>query len=377
MWLVDVLIAVGVYLYSVPIIPLYAAGAPQGIALLLVSAAICGAYVLRRRYPLGVLGIMLLAASAQLLLGAPLLPADAMLLFAVYNAASLLIWWVSSAGTVATIVWLLATVTPRLGQDFIDIGQLGLLIVVTLWCWTWGRLVQIRRRHIDGLREQTEQLAREKEAQATIVAASERARIAREIHDIVSHSLSVVVLMSDGAASKVDSDPDTAKSAMLTARDTGRTALSDMRRMLGVLREDESGSHAPQPRIAQLPVLVEQTRAAGLPVTLTNEGEHAGLPEGLQLTVYRLAQEALTNVRRHAGDDVSHVDVGLHITDDTLTMSVADDGRGPQEPANDDGHGLVGMRERVASHGGVLSTGERPGGGFEMRAVLPIGEGRG
>lgn len=377
MWLVDLLIAVGVYLYSVPIIPFYAAGPPQGIALFLVSAAICGPYVLRRRFPLGVLGVMLLAASAQILLGAPLLPADAMLLFAVYNAASRLIWWVSLSGTVATIVWLLATVTPRLSQDFVDIGQLGLLIVVTLWSWTWGRLVQIRRRHIDGLREQAEQLAREKEAQATIVAASERARIAREIHDIVSHSLSVVVLMSDGAASKVDSDPDTAKSAMLTARDTGRTALSDMRRMLGVLHDDEPGSHAPQPSIAQLPVLVEQTRAAGLPVTLTKEGEHVGLPEGLQLTVYRLVQEALTNVRRHAGDDVSHVDVDLRIAGDTLTMSVADDGQGPQEPANDDGHGLVGMRERVASHGGVLSIGERPGGGFQIRAVMPIGEERG
>lgn len=376
MWLVDLLVAIGVFAYNLPITPAYSDSRGQAVALLVLSALLCGAYLLRRRYPLAVLGFMLLAAFVQLPLGSPILASDAILLFAVYNVATRHLWWVSLSGAMATIAWLLITVLPRIGEDFIDIGQLGVLIVITLWVWTWGTLVRIRRLYAAGLQERAVEAERERETNAQIAVADERARIAREIHDIVSHSLSVVVLMSDGAAAKVDSEPEQAKSAMITARDTGRTALADMRRMLGVLRAYEPGSHSPQPGIAQLLVLVEQSRATGLPATLAIDGEPVSLPDSLELTVYRVVQEALTNVRKHAGDDVSHVEVHLRFFGSELAIGVIDDGQGSENAGVDGGHGLVGMRERVVSHGGRLSTGERTGGGFGIEAVLPIEEGR-
>ncbi|MDN5746529.1 MAG: histidine kinase, partial [Nocardioidaceae bacterium] len=187
-------------------------------------------------------------------------------------------------------------------------------------------------------------------------------------------SLSVVVVMSDGAAAKVDSEPERAKSAMLTTRDTGRTALTEMRRMLGVLREDEPGSHAPQPGIAQLDALIEQTRSAGLPVTLTIEGESESVPASVELTIYRLVQEALTNVGKHAGPGLSCVDVRLSYRRGEIEVRVVDEGQGARtrESEEGSGHGLVGMRERVAAHRGRLCAGPRKGGGFEVAAVLPL-----
>ncbi|WP_314301325.1 sensor histidine kinase [Kocuria palustris] len=377
MWLVDLLVAVGVFLYNLPIVPIYFRGPAHAVALLIVSVALCAPYLLRRRHPVGVLAFMLLAASVQLLLGAPVLPADAMLLFAVYNLATRHVWMISFPGAAVTVAWLLVATLPHLGNAFLDIGQLGVLIVVTLWVWTWGTLVRIRRQYVSGLQERAEQAERERETNARIAVADERARIGREIHDIVSHSLSVVVLMSDGAAAKVESEPARAKSAMLHVRDTGRGALADMRRMLGVLRENEPGSDAPQPGIDQLDALVAQSRIAGLPVALTVSGDRASLSDGLGLTVYRLVQEALTNARKHAGPCRTRVDVRLEYREDEVEVRITDDGHGQAEDseAGTQGHGLLGMRERVAAHHGALRVGPREGGGFEVVSVLPREEG--
>lgn len=374
LWLVDLLVSIGVFLYNLPILPIYADGPVQAGALLAVSVALCTVYLLRRRFPAGVLGVMLLAASVQLLLGAPLLAVDAMLLFAVYNVATRYIWQVSIFGAALTVGWLLVAVIPHLGDDVVDLGQLGVLVVVTLWVWTWGTLVRVRRQFVEGLQGRAEQAERERETNAQIAVAQERARIAREIHDIVSHSLSVVILMSDGAAAKVEAEPERARSAMLHVRDTGRGALAEMRRMLGVLREDEPGSRAPQPGIAQLDVMVEQSRTGGMPVSLTVAGETVPLPEGVSSTVYRLVQEALTNVRKHAGPDVTRVEVHLECRPSEIEVIIVDDGRGTSvhpQPAGS-GHGQVGMRERVAAHGGTLTTGPHVGGGFEVVATLPL-----
>lgn len=360
------------FLYNLPLVPIFAHDPGQAAGQILVSVALCAPYLLRRRLPLPVLGVMLVAACVQLLLGAPILAADAMLLFAVYNVATRYLWWISLAGALLAVAWLLVAVIPHLGEDVIDVGQLGMLIVVTFWVWTWGTLVRVRRQHISGLRERAEQAERERETKARMSVAEERARIAREIHDIVSHSLSVVVVMSDGAAAKVDSEPDRARTAMLQVRDTGRAALADMRRMLDVLREDEPGSHAPQPGVVQLDALMDQSRAVGLPVTFTIGGEPAPLPQGLELTIYRIVQEALTNVRKHAGAHVTRVEASLTYRPDAIEVRVTDDGRGLSDEAG--GHGLVGMRERVAAHGGTLATGPRPEGGFEVVAVLPRDE---
>ncbi|MFC0673848.1 sensor histidine kinase [Brachybacterium hainanense] len=371
-WLVDLLVTMAVFLYNLPIFPLYARDPLHAVALLLVSAVICGSYLLRRRFPVGVLALMIATTSVQLLLGAPILAADAMLLLAVYNLAVRRTAPVSVLGALAAVAWLLIAVVPRLGEEFIDIGQLGVLIVLTAWVWTWGTLVRIRRQHVSGLQERAEQAERERETRARIAVAEERARIAREIHDIVSHSLSVVVLMSDGAAATVGSEPERARSAMLHVRDTGRSALAEMRRMLGVLREDEPGSDAPQPGMAQLAVLVEQSRAAGLPVALTVDGSPGGMSEGLGLTVFRIVQEALTNVRRHAGPGLRRVDVRIDCRPREVVLRVTDDGQGPGAgDAGSGGHGLLGMRERAAAHGGTLHVGAAEDGGFEVVAALP------
>ncbi|WDZ90602.1 sensor histidine kinase [Nocardiopsis sp. HUAS JQ3] len=376
-WLLDLLVVLAVFVYNLPIFPAYVPDGPRLAALVIVLVGLCAPYLLRRRYPLAVLAVMLLAACVQVLLGTRLIPADVMLLFAAYNVATRFVWLISLPGAVAVVAWLLIAVLPRLGEDYIGVSELGSLVAVTALVWTWGTLVRIRRDYVASLQERARQLEREREAQAQIARVEERARIAREIHDIVSHSLSVIVLMSDGAASKVETEPQRAKTAMITARDTGRSALTEMRRMLGVLREDEPGSHSPQPGIAQLERLVEESKAAGLPVALRAEGDPAPLSAGLDLTVYRVVQEALTNVRKHAGPEVRNVQVRLRYRDTDLEVQITDDGQGfsdhpDSEPA---GHGLVGMRERVAAYSGTLRAGMRPSGGFEVTAVLPIGGG--
>ncbi|MGJ3509840.1 sensor histidine kinase [Enemella sp. A6] len=369
MWLVDLLVALGVFLYNLPIVPIYADGPGRVAGLVVVSAVLCGVYPARRRRPLTVLGLMLVTAGVQVLLGAPILAADVMLLLAVYNVASRYLWWVSLVGAVAAVVWLLIAAVPHLGDDLLDIGQLGVLVVVTFWAWTWGTLVRVRRQYVAGLQERAAQAERERETNARIAVADERARIAREIHDIVSHSLSVVVLLSDGAAVKVDTEPARAKSAILQVRDTGRSALAQMRRMLGVLRENEPGSDAPQPDIDQLEALIELSRDTGMPVTLTVSGTPTTLPDDLGLTVYRLAQEALTNVRKHAGPNLTRVDVLVTYRPHEVELRITDDGQGPQQETH--GHGLLGMRERVAVHDGSLHAGPGEAGGFEVVAVLP------
>lgn len=369
------MVVLAVFAYNLPIQP---TAVPNGSWLgtgLVVSVGLCAPYLLRRRYPLRVFGAILIVAFAQVLLGVALIPADLVLLFALYGVATRFRWWVSFPAAAAVATWLLLAAVPLTHKGHLTIGDVGLLVVVIGWAWTWGTLVRIRRDHIDGLREHARQLERGRAAEARIVAAEERARIAREIHDIVSHSLSVVVVVADGAASKVHSEPDRARQAILAVRDTGRTALAEMRRMLGVLRDGEPGSRAPQPGITQLNRLVEDSRSAGLPVELTVRGDPVEVSAGLDLAVYRVVQEALTNVREHAGPSVSRVDVELDYHDNELEVRVTDDGRGVvgERARERPGHGLVGMRERIAAYGGSVRSTTRPSGGFEVTAVLPIG----
>lgn len=193
-----------------------------------------------------------------------------------------------------------------------------------------------------------------------------------------------MVVVADGAATTAPTDPQRAAGAMIRVRDTGREAMGEMRRMLSLLRTGEPTGVAPQPGTAQLEDLVAEARSTGLPVSLSVTGSATGPLDpsaGLGLTVYRLVQEALTNARRHGGT-VSRVDVRVHRAQDRLEVEVLDDGDGPSTPADSSepspgspGHGLVGMRERVASHGGTLETGPRADGGFRVRAVLPIRNG--
>jgi signal transduction histidine kinase len=240
--------------------------------------------------------------------------------------------------------------------------------------WLAGRAVRTRTRLTEELHEAAvrEQEAREHEAQRA--AADERRRIAREMHDVVAHSVSVMVVQAGGARRILERDPERAVAAAAQIERTGREALAEMRRLLGVLHrdDDEHDARAPQPTMAGVAALVERARAAGLPVELHVEGERRSLPAGLDLAAFRVVQEGLTNALKyaeHASTDV-HVRWGAR----DLELEILDRGPGPARDrlGGDGGHGLVGMRERVKLYGGDLEAGRRRGGGFRIRAKLPL-----
>ncbi|MFI8275335.1 sensor histidine kinase [Streptomyces sp. NPDC085929] len=253
-------------------------------------------------------------------------------------------------------------------------------IVPFVLAWVLGDSLRTRRAYYAQLVERNQRLEKEREAQAKVAVAAERARIARELHDVVAHNVSVMVVQADGAAYVMDVAPDQAKEALQTISGTGRQALAEMRRLLGVLRTgepQESEDYVPQPDVEQIEVLVEQVRAAGLTVDFEVEGAPRRLPSGVELTAYRIVQEALTNTRKHGGPDAK-ASVRLVYFDDGLGLLVEDDGRGAAHELYEDGgadgagHGLIGMRERIGMVGGTLDAGPRPGGGFRISALLPL-----
>jgi len=245
-------------------------------------------------------------------------------------------------------------------------------------CWAWGRLTRVRRAYLIELEDRAARLERERDAQAKVAVAAERARIARELHDVVAHNVSVMIVQADGAAYVLDNSPQQAKEALGTIASTGRQALVEMRRLLGVLRTaDTAEEYVPQPGVEELPELLEQVRTAGLPVEFNTSGDPRELPRGVELTVYRIVQEALTNVRKHGGPDV-RAKVEVDFRERELEVLIDDDGRGTTDEqltaggTDGLGHGLIGMRERVGMVSGSLDIGPRPGGGFRIRAVLPL-----
>jgi signal transduction histidine kinase len=222
----------------------------------------------------------------------------------------------------------------------------------------------------DAARERAERLEREREAEARAAVAEERARIARELHDVVGHSVSVMTVQASGVRRLLRDDQEREREALLIVERTGREALAEMRRMVGVLRRpEEAPALAPQPSLEHLGRLVEQARDAGLDVDLHIEGDAVELPAGVDLTAYRLVQEGLTNAIKHA--KASHAHVRVSYGADTIEVIVSDDGRGVGN-GDGGGHGLVGMRERVSVYGGELDAGPQPGGGYRLRAKLPV-----
>ena len=379
----DLLVVGLVLAYNQLFLPLAAFGSRSDFwKLQAVSACLCLAYPLRRRHPLAVFGVMILAACVQPLISphAAFLPADLMLLLIVRHLAATSRWTTSLPCAGVVIAWVPLACAPMIRTGEARLSLPGLLIVAVAWAWTWGVLARTRQNYVAALTESAERSLREQEARHRADALDERARIAREIHDIVSHSLGVMVVVADGAATTAPADPQRAADAMIRVRDTGREAMGEMRRMLSLLRTGDPTGVEPQPGIARLEDLVAEARSTGLPVSLSVTGRATGPldpPAGLGLTVYRLVQEALTNARRHGGS-VSRVDVRVHHAQDRLEVEVLDDGDGLSASAGSSGspgHGLVGMRERVASHGGALETGPRADGGFRVRAVLPIRNG--
>jgi len=266
------------------------------------------------------------------------------------------------------VVWALAT---------------GLIAIAGLL----GYYVRTNRRAQATARvEQAEQAERERQQQAQLAASAERARIAREMHDIVAHNIAVMIALADGAAYTAKTDSDQAVELMGQVSATGRTALTEMRRLLGVLRQPADSEQGPQPTLADLDRLLATFRAAGLPVELTVAGQPFALPPSAQLAVYRMITEALTNTLKHAAG--SAATVCLEYRDGELELEVSDDGAGlaggavgsagsagagrPGGAGVSGGHGITGMRERAAVFGGEMSAGPRPGGGWRVRTILRV-----
>jgi signal transduction histidine kinase len=255
-----------------------------------------------------------------------------------------------------------------------DAGTLVVTPILVVLVWLAGYAMRERVERADAAEERAARLEQEREAEALRAVVEERTRIARELHDVVGHSVSVMTVQASAVRRLLKPEQEQEREALLAVERTGREALAEMRRVVGVLRDpDDAPALAPQPSLARVDKLVAQARETGLPVDLTIEGEPVPLPAGVDLTAYRLVQEGLTNTIKHAG--AKHAEVRVRYDGDHVEVEVSDDGRGSNGAAwapLGGGHGLVGMRERVSIYGGELEAGPRDGGGFRLRARLPV-----
>ena len=249
----------------------------------------------------------------------------------------------------------------------LEFGAAAARIVFLVAAWLAGESIGARRAYIVEIEEKAERLEREQETEARRAAAEEQARIARELHDVVAHALSVIVVQAGAADDVFEVDPKLARGPIRAIDGAARAALADLRRVLGVLHDD--AEYSPQPGVSRLDGLVEQVRATGLEVAMQIEGQPRPLPTAVDLSAYRIVQEALTNVLKHAGAERARVVLRFG---DELIVEVTDDGHGPANGAT--GNGLIGMRERAAVLGGTVNAGAAPGGGYRVRASLPTGD---
>ncbi|WP_405826761.1 histidine kinase [Streptomyces sp. NBC_01390] len=240
-----------------------------------------------------------------------------------------------------------------------------------------GLMVRTRRAQLAGLRDRAARLEIERDQRSKLATATERTRVAREMHDIVGHNLSVIITLADAGSYATDISPERGKEALRLIGDTGRTALGELRRVLGVLREESDGPAralelSPQPGVGDVGTLCDRVRSAGLEVVYRTSGDVDALDSGVQLTVYRIVQEALTNTLKHAAAD-TRVHLAILVEDSRLTIRVHDTGPATRSgPPNEEGHGLVGMRERAALYGGTVNAGPTSGGGWRVEAVLDL-----
>jgi len=381
---------------------------PLAVALLFIMA-MSAPVAVRRRYPVGAFAAVVIVGGLEVLWLPRPFGSDLAVIVLLYTVAayrprriSALALGVCLAGSVvAILVW-----APGHIRDSVwsFAGVAAVFAGPSLLAWLLGDSMQWRRGYYRGLEERAARLERERDAQAQIAVAAERARIARELHDVVAHHVSVMVVQADGAAFAIETSPEKARQALTAISRTGRQALAEMRRLLGVLRsaDDAGGELEPQPGVEQLGGLLEQARASGLPVTFAVEGVPHPLPAGAALAAYRIVQESLTNARKHGGPSVTAA-VTLRFCEGQLVIKVTDDGRrvgavtaadsgvravagrvsagagrgagadpGAEDVGGDgQGHGLIGMRERVEVYGGSVSAGPCPGG-WRVTATLPL-----
>jgi signal transduction histidine kinase len=349
---------------------LWSEGSEPGVAELVLTVLLTAPLAFRRRAPVAVFALVMLVCGVELLFVDEFIVANGGALVALYT---LVAHAPRRLAAIGFAVALAGTVPFTLHFD--ELGSAGLLltwlvlVLHLLLAAMLGDRMRGRARERQSLRERARLLAAERDQQAALAAAAERARITRELHDVVAHSLSVVIAQADGGRYTAEQDPRAATAALDTIATTAREAQAEMRRSLGLLGERPDDPLRPQPGVDDLGALVARTREAGLPVELVEEGSPRALAPGAALAVYRVVQEALTNVLKHAGPGAT-AEVTLSWESDRLVLVVRDDGASSDEGSG--GRGLVGMRERVEPRGGTVSAGPHPGGGFEVRAALPV-----
>jgi signal transduction histidine kinase len=348
---------------------------PFGALLILVGT---GSLAFRRRWPVAVFAVASAATITMYLLGYADSGLPVTVVIALYTLASRVERWIT---VVATSALLVATPIMFVVADRkrVDTGTIvGTMAVFTMSA-VLGDRKQVRDAYLEQLSLRAAEKDRERIEAAQRAVAEERLRIARELHDVVAHAMSVVAVQSGVGVHVIDTRPDEAKRMLVTISETSRDSLSEMRRMLGVLRADPTlpaEDLTPAPGLSRVGELVERVTEAGVPVDLVVTGERNGIPPGVDLAAYRIVQEALTNVLKHAGR--TRVNVAVRYEPQAVHVEVVDDGRGAGAAPADriGGHGLVGMRERAAMYDGVLAAGPRPGGGYRVAATLrffPLG----
>jgi signal transduction histidine kinase len=338
-------------------------GAHGERAVIAISGTILAAAVaVRRRYPAtaGIAAVVVAQVVAVAWRPPSLVTYGVAWMCAVYALA---VWTSARQFALGVAVFALPTLVARAfgvgpsgGVEFTVIALVVVLLV---------------RQGIRGRDQRAEIAEREREVAAREAVVEERARIARELHDVIAHNVSMIVVQAGAERRVLDGANGATREVLQTIEQIGRGALTEMRRLVGMLRSDGEDPLAPQPGLDDVATLVVQVREAGLPVELTVEGEPRDLPAGIELSAYRIVQEALTNALKHAGD--AHAEVSIRYGADSLELEILDDGgRGGAVGRADGGHGLVGMRERVALYGGRFDASRRPGGGFAVWAKLPI-----
>jgi signal transduction histidine kinase len=327
----------------------------------------------RRRFPGTVLALVVGSGLAFAALDLPPDLLGVAILVAVYSVAAYGSWSVALAGLAGVEVALVAVqLTPGRTGAVTLVINLGVVAAT----WLLGQFAHNYRTYAARLEERTIELEQARDELARRAVTEQRLRLARELHDVVAHAMSVIAVQSGVGAHVADTNPQEAAKALAAIEATSRAALEELRRLLGVLRQEDEpqGALAPVPGLADLDSLLAEVGKAGLAVKLQINGTRPPLPAGVDLSAYRIVQEALTNVVKHAGP--AHAQVVVGYRDQDVTVEVTDDGRGAVTSVSDGragtGHGLIGMRERVAAFGGDLQTGPRPGGGFRVAARLPF-----
>ena len=337
----------------------------------LVALAFGASLLVRRRYPLVPLlaGLAVIELDNTALKG--LAEAGSFLvgfIVALYSAGRWARRWVLIAASLLALAAIpLAAIEPGQAVGFGDFAFFAVFFAAPI---VTGRLFRYRSERERALVDRTTTLELEQDIRAAEAVAQERGRIARELHDVVAHAISVIVVQARGARHVLDEEPAEARAALEAIERAGEQALVEMRRLLGILRSaDERAALAPQPGIARLGELASQIAAAGLPVEVDVQGKPVELPPGIDVSAYRIVQEALTNALKHAGP--AHAHVTVRYAGDALELEVTDDGAGSGNGGGS-GHGLLGIRERVGVYGGQLESGRRAEGGFGIRVRLPL-----